>query len=61
MQGTVRGMEVDLANIGLVLGPALVLLYIGFALATIVAGLFLRRDRHAPGPQRRPSWSGVSR
>ena len=41
VQGTVRGMEVDLANFGLVLGPALVLLYIGFALATIVAGLFL--------------------
>ena len=41
VQGTVGGLEVDLANIGLVLGPALLLLYIGFALATIVAGLFL--------------------
>lgn len=39
--GQVRGLEADLANFGLVLGPALILLYIGFAISTIAAGLLL--------------------
>lgn len=39
--GQIRGLEADLTNLGFVLGPALVLLWIGFVLATIVAGLLL--------------------
>jgi hypothetical protein len=41
VQGTVRDFGVDLAGIGLVLAPAMFLLFIGFALATIAAGLVL--------------------
>jgi hypothetical protein len=39
--GEVRGLEADFANFGLVLGPALILLYVGFALSTIAAALLL--------------------
>ena len=41
VQGTVRDFGVDLAGIGFVLAPAMFLLFIGFALATIAAGLVL--------------------
>jgi hypothetical protein len=41
VQGTIRGVERDLANFGLVLGPALLLFFLGFVLATIVVGLAL--------------------
>ena len=39
--GQVRDLAPDIAGIGLVLGPALFLLYVGFALAAIAAGLLL--------------------
>lgn len=39
--GSVRDLAADVAGLGLILAPALVLVYIGFALAMIVAGLAL--------------------
>ena len=39
--GQVRDLAPDIAGIGFVLGPALVLLYLGFALAAIAAALLL--------------------
>jgi hypothetical protein len=39
--GQVRDLAPDIAGIGLVLAPALVLMYLGFALAAIAAGLLL--------------------
>lgn len=39
--GAVRDIGADIAGIGFVIGPALILLYAGFALATIAAGLLL--------------------
>lgn len=39
--GRIRDLAPDIAGIGFVLGPALVLLYIGFALAAIAAALLL--------------------
>jgi hypothetical protein len=39
--GQIRDLAPDIAGIGFVLGPALVLLYIGFALAAIAAALLL--------------------
>ena len=39
--GQVRDLAPDMAGIGLVLGPALFLLYVGFALAAIAAALLL--------------------
>jgi hypothetical protein len=39
--GSVRDMSIDMVGIAAVIGPALFLLYLGFALATIVAGLGL--------------------
>jgi hypothetical protein len=39
--GRIRDLAPDIAGIGFVLGPALVLLYLGFALAAIAAGLLL--------------------
>jgi hypothetical protein len=39
--GQVRDLAPDIAGIGFVLGPALVLLYLGFALAAIAAGLLI--------------------
>lgn len=39
--GRIRDLAPDIAGIGLVLGPALVLLYIGFALAAVAAALLL--------------------
>ena len=41
VQGTVRDVGLDLAGIGLILAPAIFLLWIGFVLATIAAGLLL--------------------
>ncbi|MEZ0241026.1 MAG: hypothetical protein ACAH65_09530 [Chloroflexota bacterium] len=41
VQGTVRDMAMDLAGFGLVLASALFLLWIGFAIAAIAAGLLL--------------------
>ncbi len=41
VQGSVRNIGLDLVAIGLILIPALFLLWIGFVLATIVAGLLL--------------------
>jgi hypothetical protein len=41
MSGQVRDLAPDIAGIGFVLGPAIVLLYLGFALAAIAAGLLL--------------------
>jgi hypothetical protein len=37
--GAVRGLETDFLGIGMVLGPALFLVFVGFGLATIVAAL----------------------
>jgi hypothetical protein len=39
--GRIRDLAPDIAGIGLVLGPALVLLYIGFAVAAVAAALLL--------------------
>jgi hypothetical protein len=39
--GTVRDMAADLAGIGWFLGPAMIMAYMGFALAAIAAGLLL--------------------
>jgi hypothetical protein len=39
--GQIRDLAPDIAGIGFVLGPALVLLYIGFALASIAAAVLL--------------------
>jgi hypothetical protein len=39
--GRIRDLAPDIAGIGFVLGPALVLLYLGFALAAIAAALLL--------------------
>jgi len=39
--GQVRDLAPDIAGLGFVLGPALVLLYVGFALAAIAAALLL--------------------
>ena len=39
--GSVRDMAADLAGIGWLVGPALVMAYLGFALAAIAAGLLL--------------------
>lgn len=39
--GQIRDLAPDIAGIGFVLGPALVLLYLGFALAAIAAALLL--------------------
>lgn len=39
--GRIRDLAPDIAGIGFVLGPALILLYLGFALAAIVAALLL--------------------
>jgi hypothetical protein len=39
--GDIRDLAPDIAGIGFVLGPAIVLLYLGFALAAIAAGLLL--------------------
>jgi len=39
--GTVRDIAGDIAGIGFMIGPALIVLYIGFALAAIAAGLLL--------------------
>lgn len=39
--GSIRDMGADLAGIGWFVGPALVMAYLGFALAAIVAGLLL--------------------
>jgi hypothetical protein len=39
--GRIRDLAPDIAGIGFVLGPALVLLYLGFALASIAAALLL--------------------
>jgi hypothetical protein len=41
VQGSVSDFGLDLAGIGLILAPAIFLLWIGFILATIVAGLVL--------------------
>jgi hypothetical protein len=41
VEGEVKGLEADLATLGLVLAPAFFLLMLGLALATIVAGLAL--------------------
>ena len=41
VQGTVRDMAMDLAGFGLVLASALFLLWIGFAIAAVAAGLLL--------------------
>jgi hypothetical protein len=41
MGGQVRDLAPDIAGIGFVLGPALFLLYVGFALAAIAAALLL--------------------
>jgi hypothetical protein len=41
MGGRVRDLAPDIAGIGFVLGPALVVLYLGFALAAIAAALLL--------------------
>lgn len=56
--GQIRDLAPDIAGIGLVLGPALLLLYIGFALAAIAAALLLaglaaRQVRAAEGLIRR--------
>jgi hypothetical protein len=39
--GRIRGLEADFLGIGLVLGPALFLVFVGFGLATLVAALAL--------------------
>jgi len=39
--GSVRDMAVDMAGLGFFIGPAMILLYAGFALAAIAAGLLL--------------------
>lgn len=39
--GSVRDLAADVAGLGVILAPALILVYIGFALAMIVAGLVL--------------------
>jgi len=41
VQGSVSDFGLDLAGIGLILAPAILLLWLGFVLATIVAGLVL--------------------
>ncbi len=41
VQGSVSDFGLDLAGIGLILAPAILLLWLGFILATIVAGLVL--------------------
>jgi hypothetical protein len=41
VQGTVKDFGVDLAGIGLILAPVFILMWIGFVLAAVVAGLLL--------------------
>ncbi len=41
VHGSIRDLAVDAAGIGLLLAPAIILLFLGFALAAIAAGLLL--------------------
>jgi hypothetical protein len=41
VQGGIRDIGVDFAGIGFLVGPAVLLLYVGFAIAAIAAGLLL--------------------
>jgi hypothetical protein len=41
IQGQISNLEAELSAIGVFLGPAIVLLWLGFGLATLVAGLLL--------------------